>query len=77
MIQHSQPLHSNMTFLNSRPALPILAQVALGFAVLITKWSLRHRTRKHLRHMSAEQLNDIGIDRKDAHYQATLPFWRP
>ncbi len=77
MIQHAQISQSNMSFLVSRPALPVLAQWAVTFAVLITKWSLRRRTRKHLRHMSQEQLNDIGRNRAEAHHQATLPFWRP
>ncbi|UWQ89455.1 DUF1127 domain-containing protein [Aliisedimentitalea scapharcae] len=67
----------HMAYLNSRPALPVLAQWAVGFAVLVTKWTLRQRTRKHLRHLTPEQLQDIGLTRAEAHYQATLPFWRP
>ncbi|MGR3623131.1 DUF1127 domain-containing protein [Pseudophaeobacter sp.] len=69
--------HPNMSYLNSRASLPVLAQAAVAFAVLVTKWSNRQRTRKHLRHLSAEQLKDIGLSRQDAHYQGTLPFWRP
>ncbi|KPD12016.1 DUF1127 domain-containing protein [Phaeobacter sp. 11ANDIMAR09] len=68
---------SNTSYLNSRPALPVLAQAAVAFAVLVTKWSIRHKTRKELRHLSADQLKDIGISRQEAHYQGTLPFWRP
>ncbi|OIQ36170.1 MAG: hypothetical protein BM558_14155 [Roseobacter sp. MedPE-SW] len=68
---------SHASYLNSRPALPVLAQAAVAFAVLVTKWSIRHNTRKELRHLSAEQLKDIGISRQEAHYQGTLPFWRP
>ncbi|WP_083790450.1 DUF1127 domain-containing protein [Roseobacter sp. MED193] len=68
---------SHASYLNSRPALPVLAQAAVAFAVLVTKWSIRHNTRKELRHLSAEQLKDIGITRQEAHYQGTLPFWRP
>jgi uncharacterized protein YjiS (DUF1127 family) len=69
--------NSQMSYLNSRATLPVLAQAAVAFAVLITKWSVRQRTRQHLRHLSAEQLKDIGVSREDAHYQGTLPFWRP
>ena len=68
---------SHTSYLNSRPALPVLAQAAVAFAVLVTKWSTRQNTRKELRHLSAEQLKDIGISRQEAHYQGTLPFWRP
>jgi len=77
MTQHIQLTQDNMSYLTSRETLPVLAQWAVTFAVLVTKWSLRQHTRKHLRHLSAEQLNDIGLSRQDAHYQATLPFWRP
>ncbi|MVO14408.1 DUF1127 domain-containing protein [Rhodobacteraceae bacterium CY05] len=77
MVQHAHMTQSNMSFLVSRPALPVLAQLAVTFAVLITKWSLRKRTRKHLRRLTQTQLDDIGLSRAEAHYQATLPFWRP
>ena len=77
MVQHAHTRQSNMSFLVSRPTLPVLAQWAVTLAVLITKWSLRHRTRKHLQHMTQTQLDDIGRDRAEAHDQATLPFWRP
>ncbi|WP_291733169.1 DUF1127 domain-containing protein [Leisingera sp. F5] len=77
MVQHTQTAHSNMSYLISRPGLPVLAQWAVLFAVLVTKWSLRRRTRTHLKHLSAAQLKDIGVSRQDAHYEATLPFWRP
>lgn len=71
---HKQP---HISYLTTRASLPVLAQVAVAFAVLVTKWSLRNRTRQHLRHLSAEQLKDIGLTREEAHYQGTLPFWRP
>ncbi|KIC11268.1 hypothetical protein RA19_07940 [Leisingera sp. ANG-M1] len=77
MVHHTHMAHSNMSYLISRPALPVLAQWAVSFAVVVTKWSLRHRTRKQLRKLTEAQLKDIGVTRADAHYQATLPFWRP
>ena len=77
MVHHPQMPHSNLSFLASRPAMPVLAHWAVMFAVVITKWSLRHRTRKQLRYMSQEQLDDIGRNRAEAHRQATLPFRRP
>ena len=77
MVQHAHLTQSSMAFLNSRQALPVMAQWAVVFAVLATKWSMRKRTRKHLRCLSPAQLDDIGLSRAEAHYQATLPFWRP
>lgn len=67
----------HMAYLISRPALPVVAQLAVAFAVMVTKWSLRHRTRKQLRQLDDTQLTDIGMSRAEAHYQGTLPFWRP
>ncbi|WP_417699447.1 DUF1127 domain-containing protein [Pseudophaeobacter sp.] len=69
--------HTHMSYLTNRAALPVLAQAAVAFAVLVTKWSNRHRSRKALKTLSVEQLRDIGISRAEAHYQGTLPFWRP
>lgn len=69
--------HTHMSYLSDRASLPVLAQGAVAFAVMVTKWSNRQRSRKQLRHLSAEQLKDIGVSRQDAHYQSTLPFWRP
>jgi len=77
MVQHAQMTQSNMSFLASRPALPILAHWAVTFAVLVTKWSLRHHTRKQLRRLTQAQLDDIGHNRAQAHHQSSRPFWRP
>ncbi|MEL0435557.1 DUF1127 domain-containing protein [Phycobacter sp. K97] len=77
MTQPTPSAYPNVSFLNTQPALPLLAQIAVQVAVLVTKWSLRHRSRKQLRHLSDAQLQDIGISRAEAHYEATLPFWRP
>ena len=77
MTNSASQSHLHMSYLTSRASLPVLAQAAVAFAVLVTKWSMRNRTRYHLRHLTAEQLKDIGVSREDAHYQGTLPFWRP
>ena len=77
MVQQAHMAQSNMSFLASRPALPVMAHLAVTFAVLITKWSLRQHTRKRLRHLTQTQLDDVGLSRADAQDQATLPFWRP
>ena len=77
MAQHALPAIPSLAYLSSRPALPVVAQVCVGVAVLATKWSLRRRTRKHLRTLPDHILQDIGKSRAEAHYQGTLPFWRP
>jgi uncharacterized protein YjiS (DUF1127 family) len=77
MTQPTTSAYPNVTYLNTQAAFPLLAQVAVQVAVLVTKWSLRHRSRTQLRRLSDEQLRDIGVTRAEAHYEATLPFWRP
>ncbi len=68
--------HPQLNFLMRRSVLPIPAQAAVAFAVLVTKWTVRRRSRVHLSRLSTHQLKDIGINAHDAHIESTLPFWR-
>ncbi|NIZ14604.1 DUF1127 domain-containing protein [Phaeobacter sp. HF9A] len=68
---------SHLAYLTSRQTLPMAAAAAVHFAVLVTKWSVRKRTRRQLTRLEAAQLRDIGIDRVTALREGTLPFWRP
>ncbi|CUH82150.1 hypothetical protein TRM7557_03782 [Tritonibacter multivorans] len=68
---------SNLTYLTSQPVLPVAAQMAISVAVLVTKWSARKRSRRALAELSPEQLRDIGVTAKEAHIEASLPFWKP
>ncbi|MBE1282316.1 MAG: hypothetical protein GJ676_03295 [Rhodobacteraceae bacterium] len=70
-----------MAFLNSRPALPVVAQLAVAFAVLVTKWNLRRRAPSKLHHPDA-QLTMIAearplLSQARAFDHTTLPFWLP
>ncbi|ATG35527.1 putative small protein [Phaeobacter piscinae] len=77
MTQNATHPSPDMLYLSSRPALPVLAEVAVSFAVLVTKWTVRQRTRQALRQLPPELLKDVGLTREDARHQGTLPFWRP
>jgi uncharacterized protein YjiS (DUF1127 family) len=55
---------------------PVVARWAMAFAVAVTKWDSRYRTRKALRQLTDEQLKDIGIERDAAYTEARRPFWR-
>ena len=68
---------THLAYLNSRPALPMIAEAAIGFAVLVTKWSVRKRTRRQLTQLTQYQLRDIGLHREQAMREGTLPFWKP
>ncbi|ARU00765.1 DUF1127 domain-containing protein [Yoonia vestfoldensis] len=56
--------------------LPIMAGLALRFAVIVTTWDQRRRTRKHLRNLPLHLLDDIGLDYPAALAEMSKPFWR-
>ena len=68
------PAHINL--LNSQESLPIIARWSVSFAVVVTKWDRNHRTRKHLKNLAPRELDDIGVDRLQAHLEASKPFWQ-
>ncbi|WP_120501315.1 DUF1127 domain-containing protein [Roseovarius sp. EL26] len=69
--------HADLAQLTARRDMPVLAQVAVRAAYLITLWSLRHNTRKQLQWLNPKQLEDIGISHRDALIECSKPFWRP
>ena len=70
-------LHAaQVAILNSRSQLPVVASLAVRFAVVVTAWDLRRRTRRHLHNMPPHLFNDIGLDCQTAIAEASKPFWR-
>ena len=55
--------------------LPMLARLAVQFAVIVTQWDMKNRTRKHLARLDDHMLRDIGIERDAAYTEARRPFW--
>lgn len=73
----SHALHpAQIAVLNSRTHLPFAAGLAVRFAVVVTKWDMRRRTRKHLRALPPYMLKDIGVERHAAIAEASKPFWQ-
>lgn len=73
----SHALHpAQIAVLNSKTHLPFVAGLAVRFAVVVTKWDMRRRTRMHLRDLPPYLLNDIGMDRHAALAEASKPFWQ-
>lgn len=69
-----QPLQ--VAALTTQSHVPVLAGLALRFAVMVTTWDLRRRTRAHLRDLPTYLLPDIGLDYPTALAEASKPFWR-
>jgi uncharacterized protein YjiS (DUF1127 family) len=73
----SHALHTaHIHLLNSQARLPLVASVALRFAVVVTKWDTRRKTRRALHHLEPHLLHDIGLDQLSALAEASKPFWR-
>jgi uncharacterized protein YjiS (DUF1127 family) len=67
---------AQIAVLNSPSHLPVLAGLAVRFAVMVTTWDQRRRSRKHLRGLTPHLLRDIGLDIPAALAEASKPFWR-
>lgn len=74
MAQTSHAPH--LAFLGTEQTLAPQAALALYVAVVLTKWSTRHRTRKALAKLDAHLLKDIGLNPLDARAEASRMFWR-
>lgn len=56
--------------------LPVAARWALAFAVTVTKWDQRTRSRRALARLTDAQLHDIGVSFTDARIETAKNFWR-
>ncbi len=64
-----------MSILNTRD-LPVAALIAVKFAVCVTKWATRRRTRLALGQLDIWQLRDVGLTRDEALTEASRVFWK-
>jgi uncharacterized protein YjiS (DUF1127 family) len=56
--------------------MPLAARIAVRFAVAVTKWDTRRKTRRQLNALPLHLLNDIGLDRTTARVEVSKPFWQ-
>ena len=73
----SHALHpAHIALLNQQAQLPVLANVAVRFAVAVTKWDMRRKTRRALKRLDGHLLVDIGVDQSAADAEGSKPFWQ-
>ncbi|MEL7181492.1 MAG: DUF1127 domain-containing protein [Pseudomonadota bacterium] len=73
----SHALHSaDMNVLNTQAKLPLVAGLAVKFAVRVTTWDMRRKSRRALARLEPHLLHDIGLDRSSAQAEANKPFWQ-
>ena len=65
-----------LIYLRENNALPIVSVMAVQFAVTVSKWTLRHRTRMALGHLTEAQLRDVGLTPLQARREAARLFWQ-
>ena len=65
-----------LIYLRETKALPIVSVWAVEFAVIVSKWTTRRRTRLALRQLSQHQLHDVGLTPDQALDESAKVFWR-
>lgn len=64
-----------VAILNQRGT-PVLAVLAVKFAVCVTKMTTRRRTRRALAQLEPWQLRDVGLTPREAHDEQIKVFWK-
>ena len=72
----ARPMQNDALSILSQPGAPVAAQVAVAFAVLVTKWATRRRTRLALAQLEPWQLRDVGLTPGQASTEASRVFWQ-
>lgn len=72
----AQPLALDLSALSTRANLALTARVAVKVAVVLMTWDEAYRTRQTLRHLTRDQLRDVGISPRDALLESRRSFWR-
>lgn len=64
-----------LMLLNDSPRLPLIAALAVWFAVTVTKWEQRRRSRVNLGKLDDRLLRDVGLTRVQARNEVQRYFW--
>ncbi|WP_299404528.1 DUF1127 domain-containing protein [uncultured Roseobacter sp.] len=70
------PSPESMAYLNEAKTMPTVAIIAVEFAVCVSKWATRRRTRRALKQLTVWQLDDVGLTPRQARNEAVKVFWR-
>ncbi|MFP7672599.1 DUF1127 domain-containing protein [Marivita sp. S0852] len=67
---------AHLAYLGDQTSLTPAATVAVRVAVVLTQWTERRRTRRHLGQLDDHLLRDVGLDRLAAQREADRKFWQ-
>ncbi|MDF1727704.1 MAG: DUF1127 domain-containing protein [Sulfitobacter sp.] len=73
---HARPDLTASFGILSQPGTPLVALLAVGFAVCVTTWATRRRTRLALSRLEPWQLRDVGLTPAQASHEASRVFWQ-
>ncbi|GFE50147.1 hypothetical protein So717_19000 [Roseobacter cerasinus] len=65
-----------LTYLAEARIVPMLAVIAVEFAVCLSKWATRRETRRALKKLTDWELRDVGLTPEQARDEAAKVFWR-
>ncbi len=77
MTQTTQHTSPSIAFLGAHQPLPLMADLAVRAAVMVTKWRIRRHSRRALMQLEDHLLRDIGVTPREARQQSNLWFWQP
>ncbi len=72
---HALTLSTEALGILNQRGLPVLALIAVNFAVCVTKWATRRHTRRALTTLEPWQLKDVGLTPEQAKTEAARAFW--
>ncbi|MGC1505711.1 MAG: DUF1127 domain-containing protein [Sulfitobacter sp.] len=72
----ARPIPTDAYSILSQRGTPVVALLAVRFAVVVTKWATRRRTRLALSQLEPWQLSDVGLTPDEALHEQRRVFWR-
>jgi uncharacterized protein YjiS (DUF1127 family) len=66
----------DLSALSARPTLAPAVRFAVKVAFVLMTWDETYRTRRTLKRLTPDQLDDIGVSRSQAMKEAKRPFWK-
>ncbi|MEP5758165.1 MAG: DUF1127 domain-containing protein [Litoreibacter sp.] len=76
MALYSQPYALQLSALSARVSPAPLVRAAVGVAYALMTWDEAYRTRQTLKHLTEDQLKDIGLTRAETFRESQRGFWQ-
>lgn len=73
---HTRHFPTDALSILSQPGTPLAAMLAVRFALVVTTWATRRRTRIDLANLDARMLRDVGLTAEQAGTEASRLFWQ-